>query len=181
MVSFGTFVQLFFKCRDASQVHTLLPGPCWALDSSPCYTCRQSIIDMTLLFSFSTVLAACDKGCRNCVDGNCLACKAGFELDQGSKQCEKKKGKSNILKRPRHHSPLRHCWGKSSLFSKLEGQWIRNFNYFLKREKQMFMYQRLDQNYLLGTLCIIGFFFRSAIECGGDALGWAAGRHVFGL
>ncbi|XP_073241045.1 uncharacterized protein [Porites lutea] len=35
--------------------------------------------------------AACDKGCRNCVDGNCLECKAAFELDQESKQCEKKK------------------------------------------------------------------------------------------
>ena len=52
---------------------------------------------MTLLFfSFSTDLAACDKGCRNCVDGSCLECKPGFELDQESKQCEKKKGKSNI-------------------------------------------------------------------------------------
>lgn len=65
---------------------------------------------MTLLFfSFSTVLAACDKGCRNCVDGNCLECKPGFELDQESKQCEKKKGKSNRLKRPRNQSPFRHC------------------------------------------------------------------------
>lgn len=35
--------------------------------------------------------AACDKGCRNCVDGNCLECKAAYELDQESKQCEKKK------------------------------------------------------------------------------------------
>ena len=49
-------------------------------------------------FSFSTVLAACDKGCRNCVDGNCLECKAAYELDQESKQCEKKKGKSKQIK-----------------------------------------------------------------------------------
>ena len=97
ILNLAYFCGLFFKCRDASQVHTLLASPCWALYSNVCYTCRQSVIDMTLLFfSFSTVLAACDKGCRNCVDGNCLECKPGFELDQESKQCEKKKGKSNI-------------------------------------------------------------------------------------
>ena len=31
------------------------------------------------------------------MDGNCLECKAGFQLDQESMQCEKKKGKSNTI------------------------------------------------------------------------------------
>lgn len=45
----------------------------------------------------------------------------------------------------------------------------------------MLMYKKLDQNYLLRYPVYQEFFLLSAIECGGDALGSAAGRHVFGL
>ena len=41
----------------------------------------------------------------------------------------------------------------------------------------MLIYQKLDQNYLFRYPVYQGFF----LECGGGALGSAAGRYVFGL
>jgi len=55
------------------------------------------------LFIFS---ALCSKGCRNCDDGICTKCGVGFELNQETTQCEKKKGKPRGNKKPKRKGKL---------------------------------------------------------------------------